>query len=190
MFKWHISYTAETNPWRFTISFRKSNRQPQCTMELECEKLAQFVGLSKVYCAMYVTREQRLTSESSLPCPCYGGTQRKQRYSSTHSLTSAFDGGKWLTSRPGSFTTRKDPLNSRLCRSQSWYGRLGENKYLLLLPGFKFLTVQHVAIRLFPCSQKPTTCLFPKTDNQCLSSLPIYWRTILILSSHLRSWAG
>ena len=89
-------------------------------------------------------------------------------------LTSALDGGKWLTSRPGSLTPRKDPLNSRLCRTQSRYGRLGENKYLLPLPGFKFRTVQPVAKSLFPCSQKPTTSLFPKTDNQCLSSLPIY----------------
>jgi hypothetical protein len=29
------------------------------------------------------------------------------RYSTTHSLTSALDGGEWLTSRPGRFTPRK-----------------------------------------------------------------------------------
>jgi len=92
---------------------------------------------------------------------------------------------KWLTSRPGSFTPRKDPVNSRQCRSQSCYGRLGENKYLFPLLGFKFRTIQPVVKSLFPYSQKPIACLCPKTDKQCLSSLPIYWRTILTLSSHL-----
>jgi hypothetical protein len=77
-------------------------------------------------------------------------------------------------------------MNSRLCRSHSSYGRLGENKNILPLPGFKLRTVQPVTKCLYLCSQKFIICLFPKTGNQCKSSLRTYWRTIPILSSHLR----
>jgi hypothetical protein len=34
----------------------------------------------------------------------------EKRYSSTLSLTSALDGGRWLTPHPGHFTPRKDPV--------------------------------------------------------------------------------
>jgi hypothetical protein len=33
-------------------------------------------------------------------------------YSSTHSLTSALDGGEWLASRPGRFTPRERALST------------------------------------------------------------------------------
>jgi hypothetical protein len=35
------------------------------------------------------------------------GVLEEWRYSSTHSLTSALDGGKWSASRPGRFTSRE-----------------------------------------------------------------------------------
>jgi hypothetical protein len=44
------------------------------------------------------------------------GGRRKQRYSSTLSLTSALHGGGWLTPRPGRFTPRKE-TRYPLCRS-------------------------------------------------------------------------
>jgi len=34
----------------------------------------------------------------------------EKRYSSTHSLTSALDGGGWSTPRPGRFIPGKDPV--------------------------------------------------------------------------------
>jgi hypothetical protein len=41
-------------------------------------------------------------------------------YSSTHSLTSALDGGEWSASRPGRFTPReRAPCNHRI---GSWVG--------------------------------------------------------------------
>jgi hypothetical protein len=39
--------------------------------------------------------------------PCHEGILGEWRYSSTHSLTSALDGGEWSDSRPGGFTPRK-----------------------------------------------------------------------------------
>jgi hypothetical protein len=39
--------------------------------------------------------------------PRHEGVLGEWRYSSTHSLTSALDGGEWSASRPGHFTPRK-----------------------------------------------------------------------------------
>jgi hypothetical protein len=39
--------------------------------------------------------------------PNHEGVLREWRYSSTHSLTSALDGGEWSASRPGRFTSRE-----------------------------------------------------------------------------------
>jgi hypothetical protein len=39
--------------------------------------------------------------------PRHEGVLKEWRYSCTHSLTSALDGGKWLASRPGRFTSRE-----------------------------------------------------------------------------------
>jgi hypothetical protein len=55
-------------------------------------------------------------------------------------ITPVLDGGEWSASRPGRFTSRKDPrylLDRRVSRS----GRCREEKYLLSLPGIehKFL---------------------------------------------------
>jgi hypothetical protein len=42
--------------------------------------------------------------------PRHQGVSGEWAYSSTHCLTSTFDGGEWSTSRPGSFTPReRDP---------------------------------------------------------------------------------
>jgi hypothetical protein len=42
-------------------------------------------------------------------------------YSSTHSLTSALDGGEWLASRPGRFNPRKRASGTHWIRD--WEGR-------------------------------------------------------------------
>jgi hypothetical protein len=42
--------------------------------------------------------------------PRHEGVLGEWRYSSTHSLTSALDGGEWSASRPGRFTPGKEPL--------------------------------------------------------------------------------
>jgi hypothetical protein len=39
--------------------------------------------------------------------PCHEGVLEEWRYSSTHSLTSAQDGGEWLASQPSCFTPRE-----------------------------------------------------------------------------------
>jgi hypothetical protein len=39
--------------------------------------------------------------------PRHEGVLRKRRYTSTHSLTSALDGGEWSASRPGRFTPKE-----------------------------------------------------------------------------------
>jgi hypothetical protein len=39
--------------------------------------------------------------------PRHEGVFGERRYSSTHSLTSALDGGEWSASRPGRFTPRE-----------------------------------------------------------------------------------
>jgi hypothetical protein len=44
--------------------------------------------------------------------PRHEGVLGKWRYSSTHSLTSALDGGEWSASRPGRFTTKKRDLGT------------------------------------------------------------------------------
>jgi hypothetical protein len=38
------------------------------------------------------------------------GPEGEKRYSSSHSLTLALDGGGWSTPRPGCFTPGKDPV--------------------------------------------------------------------------------
>jgi hypothetical protein len=44
------------------------------------------------------------------PAPRHEGASGEWRYSSTHSPTSALDGGEWSASRPGRFTPReRDP---------------------------------------------------------------------------------
>jgi len=54
-------------------------------------------------------------------------------------LSSALDGGEWLTSRPGRFNSGKQPrylLNRKLGRAQSRSGGFAEENYLLHLSGF------------------------------------------------------
>jgi hypothetical protein len=62
-------------------------------------------------------------------------------YSSTHSLTSALDGGEWSASRPGRFTPRERapgyPLDRRLSVPQSHSGRGGEENISQPPPGIE-----------------------------------------------------
>jgi hypothetical protein len=52
--------------------------------------------------------------------PRRGGVLRDWKYSSTHSLTSALDGGEWSASRPGRFTPRERALGTNWIRG--WLG--------------------------------------------------------------------
>ena len=55
-------------------------------------------------------------------------------------LTWALGGVELSTSRPGIFTAGKehwDPLNKGIDGPQTWSGGLGDEKYLLPVPGFK-----------------------------------------------------
>jgi hypothetical protein len=73
------------------------------------------------------------------------GSEGKHMCSSTLSLTSALDGGGWLTPRPDRFTSGKDtryPLYRRLGGAQGYSGRL---RKISLPPGFDTWTVQRVA---------------------------------------------
>jgi hypothetical protein len=49
-------------------------------------------------------------------------------------LTSSLDGGEWSVSRPGRFTPGETATRYSLGRSQSRYGRNGEEKNSRLLP--------------------------------------------------------
>jgi hypothetical protein len=72
------------------------------------------------------------------------------RYSSTHSLTSAIDGGEWSASRPSRFTPRKrasDPLDRRLGGPQSQSERGSEEKNSQPLPALEPPIIQPVAQR-------------------------------------------
>jgi hypothetical protein len=61
--------------------------------------------------------------------PRHEGVLGEWRYRSTHSLTSALDGGEWSASRPGRFTPReRAPLDRRLGGPQSRSGCGGEEK--------------------------------------------------------------
>jgi hypothetical protein len=77
------------------------------------------------------------------------GVLREWRYSSTHSLTSALDGGEWSASRPGRFTPRERapwcPLDRRLGGPQSRSRHGGEEKNSHPLPGLELPIIQPVA---------------------------------------------
>jgi hypothetical protein len=76
---------------------------------------------------MYVFNNISLSSSENVKCfrlkvvgkvkgkvrPITGqeGREAEKRYSSTLSLTSAIDGGVWLTPRPGRINPEKDPVN-------------------------------------------------------------------------------
>ena len=75
------------------------------------------------------------------------GPEREYRYRSTLSLTSALDGGGWLTQHPGRFTPGKEtryPLYRCLDGSQGLSGRV---RKLSPPPGFDPLPFQSVVSR-------------------------------------------
>jgi hypothetical protein len=77
------------------------------------------------------------------------GPEGEKKYSSrpTLSLTSAIDGGGWLTPRAGRFTLGKEtryPFYSSLCWPRGRSGRVGR---ILSALGFEPRTVKRVASR-------------------------------------------
>jgi hypothetical protein len=82
--------------------------------------------------------------------PCHEGVLGEWNFSSTHSLTSALDGGEWSASRPGRFTPRKSPwypLDRRLDGPQNRSGYGGEEKNSQALLGLEPPILQLVAQR-------------------------------------------
>jgi hypothetical protein len=67
------------------------------------------------------------------------GPEWEQRNSSTLSLTSVIDRGRWSTPRPGHFTSGTDPVSRRLGGPQGWSGQVPKT---LPPPGFDPRTVQ------------------------------------------------
>jgi hypothetical protein len=66
--------------------------------------------------------------------PRHEGVLREWWFSSTHSLTSALDGGEWPASRPGPFTSRKElivSIGTNKCANKQ---TISKSKYL-----FKYL---------------------------------------------------
>ena len=70
------------------------------------------------------------------------GPEVKQRYSSILSLTSALDGGGWLTPRPGRLSPGKQTRYSLCRRLGGPKGRAGRVRKILLSPGFDPRTAQ------------------------------------------------
>jgi hypothetical protein len=86
------------------------------------------------YCAYVLTKVKVKVKVKLSLCfnwaPRYEGVLGEWRYSSTHSLTSALDGGEWSASRLGRFTPRERAPGThwRLSGPQSRSGRGGEEK--------------------------------------------------------------
>ena len=81
------------------------------------------------------------------PTAGYEGPEGQYTITSTFSLTSALDGGGWLTPRPGRFIPKKDiryPLHRRVVGPQGQSGRV---RKISPPPGLDPRTVQPVASR-------------------------------------------
>jgi hypothetical protein len=76
--------------WHFTVL-----GAPESTQSARCDKFSK------------VTNVKVKLSLCFNSAPRHDGVLGEWRYSSTHSLTSALDGGEWSASRPGRFTSRK-----------------------------------------------------------------------------------
>jgi hypothetical protein len=77
--------------------------------------------------------------------PRHEGVSREWRYSSTHSLTSALDGGEWSASRPRSlYPQGKSPGTHRIA---GWVDTVVKRKISKPLPGFEPPIIQPLAQR-------------------------------------------
>ena len=104
----------------------------------------------------------------------YEGPEGEQRYSSTLSLTSALDGGGWLTLRPGSFTPGNDiqfPLYGRVCGPQ---GRSRRMRKILLPLGLFFCILLYPVLHqyLFLRLDFPAFCLLVCTLQHTIIHVP------------------
>jgi len=78
------------------------------------------------------------------PVTRHGVSEGELNYSSSLSLTSALDGGVWLTPRPGDFIPGKDtaPIYTKLGRTKARFGRVQK---ILPSTGFDTRTVHPAA---------------------------------------------
>ena len=79
------------------------------------------------------------------------GPEGEYKYSCTISLTSALDGGAWLTPRPGRFTPGKDIRYALYQRLGGPQGRPRRVRKVSPLPGCDLRIVQPVASRYTDC---------------------------------------
>jgi hypothetical protein len=96
------------------------------------------------------------------------GPEGEQRYSSTLSLTSALDGGRWSTPRPSRFTPAKEnqyPLYRSLGGPQ---GRFGRVRKISPRPGFDPRTVRPAASR-YTDYANPARIQRKHTNTKCYS---------------------
>ena len=131
------------------------------------------VSVVQVTCSALVLRGNIRTRSSSRQIPIFFMNNKSQKgkahprtshegpkweikYSSILSLTSALDGGGWLTSRPGRFTPRKQiryPVYKRIGEPHSRSGRV---RKVSPPTGFDLHTVQLAASRLPTELSRPT----------------------------------
>jgi hypothetical protein len=85
--------------------------------------------MCNTYMATFLVKQRAFPYKSfffSYPCaffnsaPCHEGVLGEWKHSSSHSLTSALDGGEWSASRPGRFTPRERAPGTHWIRG--WVG--------------------------------------------------------------------
>ena len=97
------------------------------------------------------------------------GSEGEQRYSSPLSLTSALDGGGWLTPLPGRFTPGKE-IRYPFYRRLGWpQGLSGPVRKISPAPGFDLLTIQLISSRYTDWAIAAYTLLVYQSQLQSIS---------------------
>jgi len=113
----HVAHTEQMGN-----SYKTLVRKPECKIPLEKPR----------WMILSWNRPQPPPSKSSKWAPRHEGVLGEWRYNSTHSSTSALDGGEWSTSCPSCFTPQGKtpwyPLDRRLDGPQSCSGHSGKEK--------------------------------------------------------------
>jgi hypothetical protein len=96
----------------YMVSLPKHGRMNRDCLENQTCKLRSY---SYVLFSVFFNIELNVLRQTATffnVAPRHEGVLGEWRYSATHSLTSALDGGEWSPSRPGRFTPGKEPLVS------------------------------------------------------------------------------
>jgi hypothetical protein len=149
----HTSHQTATSSTRWYCTRRQSKRTATLfTQDAELTKCRYlkprppcYVALLSVSLRCQLRRSEIWVEKVKLALEQAMKTQTGSRGSSTLSLTSALNGGGWLTPRPGRVTPGKEtryPLHRSLCEPQDRCGRVG---IISPLPGFDTPIVQPAA---------------------------------------------